>query len=179
MNAVPPGDPLERIRSLRLGKSSEVLEVDSSAAVASAVLALATQARREIVLTSRHLDPRLYDNAEFAHALRDFALQHRNARLRALVTDSRPAVRSSHRLVGLAQRLSTYVEIRIPSREFSDFNSAYLVADSIGFVYRPLSDRYEGTVDFNNRGEATRLVREFEEIWASSAPDPGMRRLNL
>lgn len=170
---------LERIQALRLGESAEPVETDDSASVAAASIALARQARREILILSRNLDAAIYDVADFVQAAREFCLQHRHARIRVLVHDPGPAVRRSHRLVALAQRLSTYIEIRKPGAEHAEVNHAFLVADGTGYVHRPLADRYEGVLHGNDRAEATRLVRDFENVWSSALPDPGLRRLHL
>jgi len=60
-----------------------------------------------------------------------------------------------------------------------EFNEAWLVADATGYVYRPMSDRFEATVDFNDRHQASQLVARFNEIWERAQPDPNQRRLSL
>ena len=70
-----------------------------------------------------------------------------------------------------------YVEIRTPAPEHAEVNHAYLVADGTGYVQRPLADRYEGVFHASDRAEATRLARDFDEMWSSALPDPGLRRL--
>jgi hypothetical protein len=163
----------------RLGDAHEPVEVDTSDAVRAASLALIAQASRELVLMSRHLDAVLYDNAEFSSALRDFVLQHHRARVRVLVKEPDAARREGHRLVNLAQQLSSFIAIRVPSNEFHAFNAAFLVADGIGAVHRSMADRYEATVTFGDRQVAGDLLRHFDAMWDSAHGDPGLRRMHL
>jgi hypothetical protein len=165
--------------TFRLGHAHEPVEVDTSDAVRAASIALVGQASQELVVMSRHLDAVLYDNSEFSTALRDFVLQHRRTRVRVLVKQPEPARREGHRLVTLAQQLSSFMEIRVPSNEFHAFNAAFLVADGIGAIYRSMADRYEATVTFGDRQVAMELLRHFDAMWESAQVDPGLRRMCL
>jgi len=163
----------------QLGRAHEPIELDTSDAVREACLALIGQARREVLIMSRQLDKVLFDNAEASQALRNFALQSRRTRLRVLVKDPEPAKRNGHRLVDLAQRLSSYAEIRVPAPEYHAYNAAFLVADRQGAVHRSLADRYEATVTFADRHLAGECMRQFDEMWETSQLDPTLRRLHL
>ena len=60
-----------------------------------------------------------------------------------------------------------------------DFNQAFLVADGTGVLHRPQSELYDGTLNFNDPGQAKVLLERFEELWEQSAPDPELRRLHV
>lgn len=164
---------------LELGREHQPLEVEGSGAVREACLALVTQARREVLIMSRQLDRVLFDNTQITRALRDFILQSRRTRLRVLLKDPEAARHNGHRLVELAQRLSSYAEIRVPAPEHHAFNAAFVVVDQQGVVHRSLSDRYEATVSFADRHLAGECVRQFEEMWETARSDPGLRRLHV
>lgn len=162
-----------------LGTTDEELELARGDEVRAVCLALAQQARRTLDIVSRDLDPALYDNADFAGALRELVVNSRRAQIRVLLLDSAPVIGRGHRLVELAQRLSTYISIRIPSHEHKDLNEAWLTADAAGFLHRRFSDRYEATANFADRRQATALVNRFDEIWQRAQPDGNLRRLHL
>jgi hypothetical protein len=69
--------------------------------------------------------------------------------------------------------------MRIPAREFDEYNSAFLIVDGAGVIYRTLSDTFEGTVSFNDPRKAQELDRQFEAMWQSATPDPNLRRAHL
>lgn len=174
--ALPPNVDFS---AFEIGAAHEPVEVDTSDAVREASLALVRQARREVMIMSRHLDAVLFDNTETTTALREFVLQSRRTRLRILVKDPAPAVRAGHRLIDLCQRLSSFAEIRVPAPEFGNYNAAFLVADGRGVVHRGLADRYEATVAFSEPGLAGECVRQFDEMWETARSDPSLRRTYL
>ena len=165
--------------AFELGRAHDPVELDSSAAVREACLALLGQARREVAMITRHLDPALFDNQQTVDALRSFVLRSRRTHVRVLVRDPEPAVRRGHRLLAFTQRLSSYAEIRIPAPEFHAYNAAFLAVDGIGIVHRAMSDRFEATVSFGDRQLAGEAMRQFEDMWQSSRSDPSLRRINL
>lgn len=162
-----------------LGTTDEEFELERSEDVRAAVLMLAQQARRSVDIVSRHLDPVLYDTDDFGAAIRELVVNSRRAQVRILLLDTAPVVSRDNRLVELAQRLSSYISIRVPAPEHKEFNEAWLVADSTGFLYRRFSDRFEATANFADRRQASALTNRFEEIWQRAQPDGNLRRLHL
>lgn len=165
--------------TLELGREHPEIEIDTSEAVRNACIALFGEARREVVIMSRDLDPKVFDNASVVSALRQFLLSSRRTRLRVLVKDSETVARRGHRLIELTQRLSSYASIRQPAPEFSNQNTAFVLVDGTGLVYRGLANRYEATVSFNDRNAAREQLRQFDEMWESSVTAPSLRRISL
>jgi hypothetical protein len=170
--AAPPAQHL-------LGVSAAPFEVKTRDELAQACLALATQARRSLDIVSRHLDAPLYDNEAFAAAVKQLSLSHRSARIRLFILDPRPLLGQCHRLIELATRLSTFIEIRTPSPQHRSFNEAWLIADKLGYVRRQFSDRYEAEVDFCSRRGASALTERLDEMWERGQLDANFRRLHL
>jgi hypothetical protein len=162
-----------------LGISDEALTLVRSAEVCDVSLELARQTRRNLDLVSRHLDPELYDTAEFIETVRALATSGRRARVRILVLDTVPVVKRGHRLIELAQRLSSFISIRVPAPEHQDFNEAWLVADDTGYCYRRFSDRYDASANFADRRYSKQLTQRFDELWNRAQPDANLRRLHL
>lgn len=171
--------PDPEFETLELGEDKEAVSVESSAQVLEASLALLAQSRRTIEIISRHLDPPVYDTTEFAVTLRRFVLDSRRARVHIIVMDSRPILATGHRLINLAQQLSSFVEIRKPDSKHVSYNCAFLLADRIGSVYRQLADRFDGIVNFGDRRVALELGETFDEMWTHAEPDPNLRRLRI
>ena len=167
------------LAALTLGEDEAYLEPTTAVENREIVLAMAGQARRNLYLFTRDLDPPLYDNAAFADALSALARGSERAHVHVLVQDSARAAKDGHRVVELAQRLSSKVRIHRPSREYADLRETFLVADELGYLYRTVADRYEAQASFRDRKRARELTRYFEEIWQRSEPDPQLRRLSL
>ncbi len=162
-----------------LGSNSGLMELITSEENREIALALVSQAAVSVDIVSRHLDPPIYDQTPFIEAVKRLVLDHRMARVRMLVRDTQPILSGGHRLVNLATRLSSFLEIRIPAEPHQDFNQAFLIVDGTGFIHRELADRYEGIADFANRGQASDLQRKFEEMWSIATPDPNLRQMRI
>lgn len=163
----------------RLGASRGELALDDSEKLGLTLCAMAAQSRHSLDLVSRHLDPTLLNTAEFAEAVKRLVLGNQRARVRLLVLDPAPLVTHGHRLVELAQNLSSYITLRVPAPVHRQFNEAWLVADGKGYVYRRFSDRWEATADFHAPPQCRQYTQRFDEMWNRAAPDPHLRRLHL
>jgi hypothetical protein len=51
--------------------------------------------------------------------------------------------------------------------------------DSTGYLYRPMSSRYEGVASFYNASEVARLGKYFREVWEHSDTNMELRRLYI
>ncbi len=162
-----------------LGTTDHEYGIERAEPLRVAMLALTTQARRTVDIVSRHLDPALFDRDDFVAALKAVALGSPRAQIRVLVLDSAPIVNRGHQLVDLAQRLSSFIQIRVPAPEHHEFNEAWLVADKDGYAHRRFSDRYAATVNFHDPRLATHLTNRFDELWQRASSDPNLRRLHL
>lgn len=162
-----------------LGEDAGELEVVERDQVADLSLAMANQASRYIDIVSRHLDPLLYDNDEFAEAIKQLALRSRRARIRLLIIDARPLITTGHRLIDLASKLPSFIEIRAPARHHRGFNEAFLLADNIGYIHRQFSDRFEASIDFADRSVSANLRDRFSTMWERATPEVRFRRLHI
>lgn len=137
------------------------------------------KARRQLDIVSRSLEPAVYGTQDFLEAAKALALTPRG-QVRILLLDPEALLaRGGHRLVELAMRVSSHMEIRRPGPDHQEFNEAMLIADRRGVIHRQLSDRYEGVANFHAPQWAARLSDNFETIWQNAEPDPHFRRLML
>lgn len=145
----------------------------------SASVGVARVAKRELVLFSRDLEPPLYDHEDFTSVVQALATRSRMSRIRIVSIDPGAAVRAGHRLVSLAQRFSSYIEVRRAARDHAEMSETFLVADEAGVLYRPISTRYEGYAGTHLPMEARQCLKTFESIWNLAEPDVEFRRLGI
>ena len=145
----------------------------------AAAVEVARVAKRELVLFSRDLEPPLYDHEDFIGVVQALATRSRMSRIRIVSIDPGAAVRAGHRLVGLAQRFSSYIEVRRAARDHAEMAETFLVADEAGVLYRPVSSRYEGYAGTQLPLEARQYLKTFESIWNMAEPDVEFRRLGI
>lgn len=162
-----------------LGSDDTLFEINDKEIFARLSLAMASQCTRHLDIVSRHLDPQIYDTDEFGAAIKRLALENRRARIRLLVVDARPLITSGHRLIELASRLPSYIEIRAPGRTHRGFNEALMLADKDGYIYRQFSDRFEAQVNFADRQVVKVWHDRFEDMWERGTPETRFRRLHI
>ena len=144
-----------------------------------AAVAVAQVAKRELVLFSHDLEPLLYDKEDFLKAVQMVATRSRMSRIRIVCKDPGASIRAGHRLIALAQRFSSYMEVRRASKDHEQMAETFLVADEEAVLFRPLASRYEGYADVHAPFEARQFLKTFSDIWEKAEPDPEFRRLGI
>ena len=135
--------------------------------------------RRSVHIFSRRLDGKLYDTREFAETLAQLASRQPRVRFRILLQEVDPLIKYGHRLIELARRLTTAIEIRAVHPDYRHYNEAFMVFDERRIIHRTLADRYEGIANDNDPDLARKLLDFFTEVWEVSQVDPNLRRLHL
>ena len=170
---------MNSLEDYNLGGLDESLTVETSEEHREATLKMSQQASRSIEIISHALDPQIYDTPDFIEALKQLVLKHYMVRVRILVFDPVTIVRHGHRMIDLMHNLPTYIEFRKPGFEYDGFSESVFIADATGYVLRTTPERYDGTVNFNDRRGSTLLRRKFEEMWERSRQDPNLKRISL
>lgn len=164
----------------KLGESSgEALSIETRQENADAALELVKQAKLKLAIISKELDPFAYDQLDFLEALRKLALNGRHVEIRILVFEPELVIRRGHKLLDLAGKISSYIEILKPSEEYKKFNEAVLIADEVGYLFRENTERYKGKVNFNSPRESKYLLEVFNDMWGKAKPDPNLRRMHI
>lgn len=162
-----------------LGRTDEGVIIESREENCFATLRMIQRCRNSVEIISRELDSQIYDTQEFIDGIRHIVLENYHARIRIIVMDSKVIIKQSHRLVNLAMELSTFIEIRKPGPEYNGFNEAVFIADGCGYIHRLKSDRYEASVNFNDRRATRPLLDHFNEMWSKSLSDMNLRKLHI
>lgn len=166
-------------QSYILGETSSEFHIDTAEENKNAAVSLAQQARHSIDIFSQNLEAEIYNNEDFESSIFNLAKKHADTKVRILTQDSRKAVQNGHRLIKLAQSLTSSVYIHTPSRDYKDEKSAFLLVDQLGVLYRVnAGDRnYRASVNFNSPQRAGQLTDFFNEAWEHSTPDIQTRRI--
>ena len=162
-----------------LGISDAELQFDSQDENAKLALELARQATLSLNIFTHDFDPGLFDNNLFAEAVSALARKSHRTRIRILLLNEEPAIKSGHRIVELCLRLSSSIEIRIVNEDYRHRYYAFVTADNCGYLFRQLGDRNESIANLNDAGRCKELVDEFDEIWEHSHASAELRRLHI
>jgi len=149
--------PLRDIGALPAGSRSET---------AAARLQLLGETRHRLAVYMPLLGNDSYASAEELAELRRIAISGRGAQVRILLHDPAAALRNDHRLIALAQRLPSAIQIRMPVEEADlAYISAYLINDAGGYLFLPEADRPQGRAALHDRASQAPLQQHFDEVW--------------
>lgn len=165
------GEPPRDIDALPAGTRNETTD---------ARLQLLTDARHQLSIHLPLLDNDSYAGAEELAELRRIAISGRGARIRILLHDPATALRNDHRLIALAQRLSSAIQIRTPVEEADRACiAAYLLNDAGGYLFLPDANRAQGRAARRDRAGQAPLQQDFDEVWERAERAGELQALGL
>jgi predicted GNAT family N-acyltransferase len=137
-------------------------------------------ARHGMCVLVRELHPMLLNDTACLVELRRLAISGRGASIRMIAQDLTRALTEGTRLLELAQRLSSVVELRRPVDPADvNYRSAFMCVDTQGYLFRPIEHEMAATGSTYSPGRHGELMRLFEEVWNRSAPWPELRALGI
>jgi len=162
-----------------LGETNEDIQIETLDDYKRITLSLAEQARNSIDIFTQNLEAEIYNNIDIERAMFALSKRHPNTNIRILVQDSRNPVQNGHRLIKLAQQITSSVFIHNPCSKHGSESGAFMVVDSIGFIYRSIAttNTYSGDANYKSPMSAARLSEQFNTIWEQSNPDIHTRRI--
>lgn len=167
-------------RPLPAQASAGVIRFDRAASARVTAMDLMRAARHRIGIATHSLDAELFDNEAAVALVRRVAMSGRGARIQILIEDVTPAIQAGHRLVELAQRLSSLVEVRRANRrDDPEFGPAAVLTDAGGWLRRPDPMRYEGEAGLDDRPRCREMWLTFERSWERAQPEAAVRALKL
>ena len=162
------------------GPSSKAVDVDGLEATLDAVRTLVHQARRELYVYTRDLEPAIFAHPAIVDAFKGFAVAGRGARARFIIQDPAHAQRQPHPLLALAQRLPSVFQFRVPQDpEELQYPSVYVANDADGYLFRLLGSRFEGDTSPALPGRNRQLREAFERSWERARSATELRSLAL
>ncbi len=180
MTLPPLGTPDRPGDHVGVRPDSKLTVIETREQAHLAVLELLGVTRREVCIYTRDLDAALFDTPETLEALRRISTEGRGASIRILVQDPSLAVQQNHRLIGLAQRLTSVFALRVPIEETDlQYASAFLLNDQRGYYFRPLGSRFDGESNTYAPGKHKQLLDYFDQVWERAEPSAELRRLEL
>lgn len=147
-------------------------------ALAQAVAALLSSARRHVRLFAPYLEPSIFQTASVTAAMARFVAQHSHNRVYVLIEDVAQVRRDNGRLIELARRVSDGVELREVEDNDRGARDLYLLADRAAFLMQEDVGRSDGVVSARAPQEAAQLIARFDEIWERATP-VALRTLGL
>lgn len=163
----PPPEPI----ALRATTREELIDVTRQ---------LMEGARHSMCLLVRELHPLLLNDTACIVELRRLAISGRGASIRIIAQDLTRALQEGSRVLELAQRLSSVIELRRPVEDNDlTYRSAFMCVDTGGYLFRHQENEMATTGSTYAPGRHAELMSLFEEIWARSEGWPELRPLGI
>ena len=143
------------------------------------VLSLVQRAKRQICIIGPNIDATLFDTPEFVACLKELALSSPRAEIKIIAQATKINVQRGHRIIPLAQHLTSSIHLRKPDSQHSKIQNILLLVDDFAYLKCPRAAYYEGTACFYDRLEVQMLQSQFNDIWDHSTADLSIRRLHL
>jgi hypothetical protein len=149
--------------------------------LAGARLQLLAAARYKLSIYLPNLPADAYSNPAEVAELRRIATSGRGAEIRVLLGDTADLLRDGHRLIDLAQRLPSALQIRMPADDQIEnrASSAWLLNDSYGYLFLPDASRLEGRAALRDGPGQAPLLLQFEQMWERATPATHLQPLGL
>ena len=174
----PPAAPPRQSPAAR--PEVRIVAIETREQALAETLELIAAARREFCIYTRDLDAALFDSEPVLDALKRLAIAGRGASIRVIVQEPRVPSQRGHRLIALAQRLSSTFTFRTPLQEEDlQYPSAFVLNDVRGYYFRTLGNRFDGEVVNYAPGKHAQLLELFERVWERSEPSEELRQLSL
>jgi predicted GNAT family N-acyltransferase len=172
-------DTTDELFLAQLGDTSDLYQLHTVEDHQIHATSMLRQAKRYLSILSLDLDHQIFDTPDFIDATKNLAMRSRFSRIRILLQDNTLVIQQGHRLVELAQRLSTAIEIRIPGEEYREHAENFMLVDDVGFLHRKQASNLLGSACYNDRYRVNRMLAVFNEAWEFGTPDRALARLYL
>lgn len=154
--------------------------IEHREAAVAIVTAIITQARRQLRIYSRELDPGLFDAPGVVDALRRFGTAGRGNQVQVVLQDADAPQRALAPLIMLGQRLPSVFAFReVIDPVDRAYASAFVVNDDGGYYFRTLGHRFDGESALDVSGRARQLRESFDRVWERSRPVTEYRTLGI
>ncbi len=167
------------IEAFTLGESEAIQQLAGLETLRQAALGILAQAQREVLITSIDLEMPRYDNDAFIDQLSLFARSSRHTVTRILIGTPQLAVRESHRLVGLARRLSSLIEVRQIHENDLDELESWIIADSVGVLRCTSRQPWLGVLNPKAIPHGQHYREQFYEWWMRAGEVPDFREIRI
>lgn len=138
-----------------------------------------TQCRRKLQILSELLDPVLYEQPSFVNAVSQLARSGSQVEIQILVKDFRPAIESGHKLIKLAQRLSSKISLKKMTQEPQNTEMAFMICDQSGLLYQNDKRVYQGFANYHAAPEIKSLREEFLYLWERAEIEKELQLLHI
>lgn len=135
--------------------------------------------RRKLQILSDTLDENIYGHSSVVDAISQLARSGHQVDIQILVRDFRPAIESGHKLLRLAQRLSSKIQLKKMTQQPQDTDMAFMICDMSGLVFQNDKAVYKGFANYKAAPEIKSLREEFIYLWERAEVEKELLLLHI
>lgn len=148
----------------RQGNSENDLHFESNEDTCQAIINISENTLRSLKIFTPDLEHKLYDNDLFIKNILNFVRGNRHAQVQVLVSDISHSIKYGHRLLRLAQQLTSAMQIRITPEEYRETTISFIQLDQSDFIFKPDSSK-QFAVHSNCKSRSNSLLEFFTPAW--------------
>ena len=134
---------------------------------------------RAVRIYSPSLDHALFDQPSVVDALSSFVRRGPPAHLQVLIHSFSAIVSRGHRLLELARRLDSKIELHVVATDQTADKHSCMIGDEQSFWLLPDHNEYQAFANRFDPVQATRLAERFDYLWTRSQVSPELRTFRL
>ena len=162
----------------RKGNTKNDIQLSSAQEISAAIIHATEKTLRTIKIFTPDLEAEIYSNDEFRKQLLAFTQGNRHAKIQILVDDIGNALQSSHKLIGLAQQLSSIVTIKDTPVDYQGTHISFILFDQAGFIFKP-DNTSHSAISSNCKNRSNKLHDFFTSAWEQAEQNSHTRRLSI
>ena len=162
----------------RKGNTENDIQLSSAKEISAAVIQATENTLRTIKIFTPDLEAEIYNNDKLRKQLLSFTQGNRHAQIQILVDDISTALQSGHKLIGLAQQLSSIVTIKDTPGDYQGTHVAFILFDQAGFIFKPENISHNA-ISSNCKNRSSKLHEFFNLIWDQAEQNGHTRRLSI
>ena len=162
----------------RKGNTENDIRLNSAEEISDAVINATENTLKTIKIFTPDLEAVIYNNDEFRQQLLSFTRGNRHAQIQILVDDISTALHCGHKLIGLAQQLSSTVKIKDTPIDYQGTHISFILLDQGVFIFKP--DITTHTAIFSKcKNRSNKLHEFFTSAWEQAEQNSHTRRLSI
>ena len=148
----------------------------------TAILKLLSEGQNNVFIFSRDLNSLLFNHAEVVDEISRIARRTPSSDVRLLIQNPQVVVEADHKLLRLAQRLSSRITIQKLTIDPPNNQSFMVIDDDKLWLQHDeniITGENTGFMNTKARAEAKSFTQTFKDLWRYSESDVRLRRLSL
>lgn len=137
------------------------------------------QARKRIWILTDSIENPILNSDDTSQAIYRLVKQNPHAEIKILLSNDKKGAGYFNACISMAQRLSSYVQIRSMPPGSGRMNEMITLVDHCGAIFRKNTSAYSGFGCFNNRVIYDRMRTNFDSHWQFAKPSIELRRLAM